>query len=154
MRGLATGRIPLEALRAQQPDTGTSRLWRQAIRFATIGVASTLAYLVLYVVLRGSLGPFTANAVALLLTAVANTAANRRMTFGISSRSGAMRHQLQGLGVFALALALTTASLAALHALDGHPGRALEAVVLVVANLAATVLRFVMFRQWVFRAQK
>jgi putative flippase GtrA len=150
MRGLATGTIPLEALRAQarHPD---QRLWQQATRFVTIGAVSTLAYLGLYIALRGMLGPFAANALALLVTAVANTAANRRVTFGIASRSRAVRHQLQGLGVFGVALAVTSASLAILRDLDPHPGRGLEAAVLVGSNLVATVVRFVLFRQWVFR---
>ena len=60
-----------------------------------VGVASTLAYAVLYVLLRGPFPAFTANLLALLLTAVANTAANRRLTFGVRGRD-ALRHQLQG----------------------------------------------------------
>ena len=65
---------------------------------------------------RRSLGAQPANLVALLLTAVANTAANRRLTFGVSGRAGAGRHQVQGLAVFGLGLALTSGSLALLHA--------------------------------------
>src|SRR6516165_5571367 len=52
-------------------------LVRQVLRFATIGAASTLAYLLLYSGLRSVLGAQAANAIALLLTAIANTAANR-----------------------------------------------------------------------------
>ena len=58
-------------------------------------------------------GAQVANLVALLLTAVANTAANRRLTFGVRGRGGAARHQAQGLVVFALGLALTSGSLLA-----------------------------------------
>jgi len=47
-------------------------------RFAAIGVVSTLAYALLYLALRGPLGAGAANAMALAVTAVANTAANRR----------------------------------------------------------------------------
>jgi putative flippase GtrA len=65
-----------------------------------------------------------------------------------------MRHQLQGLLVFGLALALTSGALATLHALSPHPSRALELGVLTSANLIATVLRFVLFRAWVFRARR
>ena len=57
-----------------------------------------------------------ANVVALLLTAIANTAANRAYTFGVRGRARVVRHQGQGLAVFALAWALTSGSLAALHA--------------------------------------
>jgi putative flippase GtrA len=152
MRGLATGRIPLEALQAQiAPSSRVPGLWQQVVRFAAIGVLSTLAYVVLYVLLRLGMGPFYANALALLVTAIANTAANRRLTFGIASRVDAVKHQLQGLGVFAIALAVTSASLAGLHQADAHPARLLEAAVLVAANLVATALRFVLLRRWVFR---
>ena len=44
----------------------------------------------------------------LLVTAVANTAANRRLTFGISGRRHAARHQFKGLIVFGIGLALTS----------------------------------------------
>jgi len=65
-----------------------------------------------------------------------------------------VRHQIQGLVVFGLALALTSLSLVSLHAAAVHPSRSLELVVLVLANLAATVLRFVLLRSWVFRARR
>ena len=54
-----------------------------------MGVASTVAYLALYVLLRAVLPAVAANALALLVTAVANTAANRRFTFEVAGRAGA-----------------------------------------------------------------
>ncbi len=127
------------------------RLTRQVGQFGAIGVLSTIAYLGLYAVLRAHIGAFSANAIALGVTAVANTAANRRITFGLTHRAGMLRHQVQGLGVFGLALALTSASLAALHLVDPHPARWAELTALVIANLAATALRFVLLKRWVFR---
>jgi putative flippase GtrA len=124
----------------------------QFLSFGAIGVISTLAYLLLYLVLRHGISAQAANAVALLTTAIANTAANRRLTFGVVGRDGLVRHQLQGLGVFAAALALTSVSLAILHAITATPPRVAELTVLVLANLAATILRFVLLRGWVFRA--
>jgi glycosyltransferase involved in cell wall biosynthesis len=61
------------------------------------------------------------------------------------------RAQLQGLVVFALGLALTSGSLWGLHAATATPSRTAEVAVLVTANAAATLLRFVLFRGWVFR---
>jgi putative flippase GtrA len=127
------------------------RLGRQLGSFAGIGILSTLAYLGLYVALRSSLGALTANAVSLAVTATANTAANRRLTFGVTERAGRLRHQVQGGAVFALALALTSGSIWLLHTIDPHRGRAIEVVVLLLANLVATIGRFVMLRSWVFR---
>jgi putative flippase GtrA len=149
-RGLAGGDIPVDELRrALRGEQAPTSLTGQVARFAAVGVASTLAYLLLYVLLRGPLGPQGANALGLLLTAVGNTAVNRRFTFG--SSTGAARSQLQGLLVLAAALVLTSGSLHALHALVPGPARWLELGVLVLANLAATVLRFLLLRHWVFR---
>ena len=147
-RGLASGRLPAR-LHAAVPGPDP-RLGRQLWRFAAIGVASTLAYVVLYLALRGGIGAQAANAVALLVTAVANTAANRRLTFGVRGAASRLRQQAEGLGVFALGLAMTSGSLAALHLAQGRPPRALEVAVLVAANAAATLARFLLLRGWVF----
>ncbi len=141
------------------PEVGSAATPRvgfraQVVRFATIGVFSTLAYAVLYLMLRTGLSGQLANALALLATAVANTAANRRYTFSIRRRLGRARHQAQGLAVFALALGLTSSALGLLNLLDPRASRAVELTVLVVANLLATVLRFVLLRSWVFRARR
>jgi putative flippase GtrA len=161
LRALATGRLPVAELRASlgrgplaDPVPGVpAGLVGQLVRFATIGVLSTLAYLVLFVALRGVVAAQPANLVALGVTAVANTAANRRITFGIRGGPGAGRAQLQGLVVFGLGLALTSGSLAVLHATT-TPARSTEVVVLVAANALATLLRFVLLRGWVFRTAR
>ncbi|MFI6131307.1 dolichyl-phosphate beta-glucosyltransferase [Micromonospora sp. NPDC051141] len=153
VRALVTGALPLARLRAQlgraplpaPPAQVPVGLPGQLVRFAAVGVASTLAYLLLFLLARGPLGAQPANLLALLLTAVANTAANRRLTFGVTGRRHAGRHHLQGLLAFALGLALTSGSLAVLHAVT-TPARAVELTVLVAANLAATALRFLLLR--------
>ncbi|SDC55886.1 Glycosyltransferase involved in cell wall bisynthesis [Geodermatophilus telluris] len=162
LRALATGRLPLAQLRdsigrGPLPDRlpgDSSSPAGQLVRFAAVGVLSTAAYLLLFLLLRGVLAAQPANLVALLVTAVANTAANRRVTFGIRGGPGAGRHQLQGLVVFALALALTSGSLGLLHLAAPSPARAVELAVLLAANAAATLLRFVLLRDWVFRGAR
>ena len=109
-----------------------------------------MAYLLLFLLLRSVMPAQAANALSLLITAVANTAANRRLTFGIRGRAQAARHQVKGLIAFAIGLGLTSGALAGLHAMRGAPGRGAEVAVLVMANLIATVLRFALFRNWVF----
>jgi hypothetical protein len=91
---------------------------------------------------------------SLLATAVANTAANRRLTFGISGRLHAARHQVKGLIAFGFGLALTSGALAGLDSGSSHASRGLEVSVLVAANLMATVIRFVLYRTWVFGGSK
>jgi len=153
-RALVCGDLPVRELRQQLgrgrvelPGVPVS-LARQAIRFAAVGVLSTVAYLLLFLLAR-PVGAQAANLFALFVTAIANTSVNRRFTFGVRG-SGLARHQAQGLVVFGLGLALTSGSLAALASLVDHPNRAVELTVLVAANLAATVLRFVLLREWVF----
>ncbi|GHB06348.1 glycosyltransferase [Streptomyces termitum] len=157
-RALATGSLPLDRLARPFGDDPRDRelpgvpggLARQLVGFCVVGVLSTLFYLALYSLFRLGAGAQVANAAALLVSAVANTAANRRLTFGVRGRDRAVRHQAQGLVVFAIGLALTSGSLAALGAASGDPAHSTELAVLVVANLAATVLRFLLFRLWVF----
>ena len=113
----------------------------------------TLAYLVLFVALRGTFGAQGANLVAWLVTAVADTAANRRLTFGLSGRPGAARSQVEGLLVFGTGMLITSGALFALAAL-ARPTQVLELAVLVVANVVAGLLRFSLLRQWVFAPRR
>ncbi|MFE6839523.1 glycosyltransferase [Streptomyces sp. NPDC057705] len=158
-RALAVGALPLDRLSRPFGDDPRDRtalpgvdggLARQLLGFCAVGALSTLLYLLLYSAFRGGAGPQTANGAALLLSAVANTAANRRLTFGVRGRDRAVRHQAQGLVVFGIGLALTSGSLAALGAATADPAHGTELAVLITANLAATVLRFLLFRAWVF----
>ncbi|WP_326552533.1 bifunctional glycosyltransferase family 2/GtrA family protein [Micromonospora sp. NBC_01813] len=173
-RALATGALPLAEIRrglgrdpidatatATGSGTGTggpagvpAGLTGQLVRFAGVGLVSTLAYLAIFAVLRAGVGAQPANLLALLITAVGNTAVNRRFTFGVGGLDGIGRHHLQGLLVFALGLAVTSGSLALLTSVAPSAGRAVELVVLVAANLAATVSRFLLLRGWVFRRRQ
>jgi len=153
-RGLLSGRLPVadvaERLGRASADAGGGRLGLQVAMFAMVGVASTIAYAVLYLLLRGPLSAFGANLLALVLTTLANTAANRRLTFGVRGRHHAVRHHVRGLVVFGIGLGVTSGALWLLHA-TGHTHHGAEVVVLTVANLVVTVLRFVAMRTWVFR---
>ncbi len=156
LKGFATGDIPIAAIAAQfGPATAAAprSILRQAVHFAAIGIASTAAYLLLFLVLSGPLGAQGANLVALLVTAIANTAANRRFTFGVRGKTGVARHHFEGLVVFGIGLGLTSGALALLHTVV-DPHRAVEVIVLVGANLLATVIRFVLLRGWVFHPRR
>jgi len=122
------------------------RPYRQFLSFGAIGIASTLGYIVLYSGLRSVAAPTVANAFALLTTAVANTAANRRFTFEVSGRRGIARDHAAGLAALGVALALTSVSLGVLDLVAPHRGAAIELAVLVAANAAATLVRFLFLR--------
>ncbi|WP_251046660.1 GtrA family protein [Arthrobacter sp. ISL-85] len=98
---------------------------------------------------RGFMDPQLANFLALLVTAVANTGANRRFTFGIQGGSR-VRHHFEGLIVFGIGLLLTSGALALVHRTT-TPDRWAEVLTVLAANLAATAVRFLLFRLWVFR---
>jgi putative flippase GtrA len=117
----------------------------QLVRFAGVGVASTVAYGLLFLLLRPLTGAFAANALALLITALANTAVNRRLTFGVRGPAGLAGDHVVGLLAFGAGLALTSGALALLHA-AGSTGKGGELAVLTVANATATLLRFAILR--------
>ncbi len=152
---LLTGRLPLAAVSAElgraRASAAAGRTGSQVAIFALVGVASTAAYAVLYLLLRTVAGGQVANLLALLLTAVGNTAANRRLTFGVRGPRHRVRHQLQGLAVFGAGLATTSGSLLVLHRLASTPHPAVEVLVLTAANLVVTLMRFVAMRVWIFR---
>jgi putative flippase GtrA len=139
-------RTALEDLRGIARLLASARL----TRFLGIGVVSTLAYAALYLALRGPLGVGAANATALALTAVANTQANRHLTFGLRGRTALLRQHAMGAVVYVLTLGLTSGALLVLHTLDPSPSQAVEVAVLMVASAGATVTRFVALRSWVF----
>lgn len=155
LRGLSTGRIPIGAVRAElarppmsSPSVGAvagvpAGLFGQLVRFGAIGVASTVAYAVLYLLLRVVLDAQAANLVALAVTAVANTAANRVITFGVRGSDGLVTHHATGLLAFVVALGLTGGSLAALHLMVPDAARWVELLILAAANAVATGVRFV-----------
>ena len=159
--GLALGRIKVPELGQAAPPgarpgpaaagRGPAGWPAQLARFVVVGALCTVAYVLLYLLLRGSMGAQAANAISLLATAIANTTLNRRLTFGIRGRRHAARHQVRGLIAFGVGLALTSGGLAVLHAATASPSRATEVAVLIAANLAATVVRFALYRRWVFR---
>ncbi len=136
-----------------RPDAGTG-LRLQLPRFVAVGAVSTIAYILLYLALRGAMGPQEANALSLLATTVVNTAVNRRFTFGVRGRQHAARHQARGLLAFAAALLLTSSALFALTGVSPTPGPGAEVTALVIANLLAAVLRFALYRRWVFRGRR
>jgi putative flippase GtrA len=151
-RALAGGALPVRELQrslGREPLVpGVPRgMVGQMVRFGIVGIASTVAFAMLYLLLHPVMGAQAANLTALLLTAIANTAANRAFTFGIRGRTGVARHQLNGLLVFAFCLAITSGSLFMLHRFDPTVGKGVELSVLVAANLVATLVRFVALRR-------
>lgn len=124
---------------------------RQLIRFTGVGVVCTATSLALYAVLRPWLGPQPANAVALVLTSLMNTALNRRLTFKITDQRRRARDHLNGLVVIAVALVITGGGLGVLHWLRPDATVADELWTTTLSGFLATAVRFTMLRHWIFR---
>jgi putative flippase GtrA len=131
-------------------DTGL--VW-QLLSFGAIGVLSTVVTLLLYAFFRSTMDPLVANLLALVITTMLNTEANRRFTF-VGSRGSSGRVHMQGLIVFGLYYAFTSSALLVLHWAVAEPSRLLELVVLLGASLLGTAGRFVLLRSWVFNQGK
>ena len=126
-------------------------LVRQLLRFTGVGIICTATSLALYALLRPWLGPQLANATALVLTSLMNTALNRRLTFKISGQRRMARDHLNGMIVIAVALVITGGSLGLLHWL--HPAATVsdELWTTTLSGFVATGVRFTMLRHWIFR---
>ena len=146
---LARGRIPLAHSEPGDAARRTS-LPTQVFRFLGVGIASTIAYALLFLLLRAHTDAPVANVVALVLTTILNTAANRVWTFGVRGRVRAVTHQAQGFLVLVAGLVVTTLALTLSYD-AGLRGTAAELAVLTAANLLVTAGRFAAFRLWVFR---
>lgn len=119
--------------------------------FAVVAIICTTISIALFAGLRPWLGTQWANTISLILCSVLNTSLNRRFSFGISNAHLWWRDQLRGVGVMALALALTSGSLWLLHQLVVGPALTTELAVIVLGNMASALTRFLLLRYWIFR---
>lgn len=154
LRSTLSGRASVTSARSLRDDPGyAGDLSGQLVRFASIGVVSTIVFAVLFWALVEPFGPFIADIIALGVCTVVNTAANRRLTFHTRGRAGRTRHYLASLALAGLPLVLTLSTLAFLAAI-GVTSVSVQIVALTAANLVAAIGRFVLLRRWVFGHRK
>jgi len=140
-----------QGVRRAAPDpAGLSQLFR----FGVVGAFCTAAYAALYWLFREVWAAPLANAVALVLTGLANTAVNRRLTFGVRGRRSLARDHVGGLAALGVALLTTSAAITGLQALFPEAGRLVELAVLTLANVVATVTRFLLLRAWIYHPRQ
>jgi putative flippase GtrA len=130
----------------------TPRL-RHLVMFSVIGLMATVTTLVLYTVFRTWWPPLAANLVAMTLSLLLNTEANRRLTFRDRPRGPLVLVHLQSLVVFALYCGFTSGALLVLDAVADRPSRLVELVVLLASSALGTLGRFVLLNTWIFRLQ-
>ncbi len=137
----------------RQPVSASSPVFTDDLmRFAGIGAVSTFSHLALFSALRPRLGSYRANAVAIGMCSVGNTAAHRGMS-GTASHGLDRRHRLTAAtALLGASLGCTTAGLAVTRAL-GFRSRGAELAALTTANMAAACIRFGILRTWTFRPE-
>jgi putative flippase GtrA len=129
----------------------------QLLSFAGVGILSTLGYLLLFALCWGALGPWGANAAALAVCTLANTAWHHSLAREAPATSVA--RAVRGAGptltsvvavLFGVSLVATTAAIAVATLVAGSrfAGDALAAL---VGSCTASLLRFSLLRGWVFR---
>jgi putative flippase GtrA len=142
------GRIDLPR-RPDEAAAATRPLAEQAVRFASIGIVSTIAFAVLFALMAPSLGVVAADVLALTVCTLANTAANRRLTFSLAGRSTRARHHARALVVGLVPLSLNLIALAAAWLL-GTTSIVGYLIALTLSNAIGAVIRFSLLQQWVF----
>ncbi|MGP0031967.1 MAG: glycosyltransferase [Acidimicrobiales bacterium] len=138
--------------RRTHPDSSPARqvATEQLLRFAGVGVISTLGYLFLFVAWRPLAGPYGANAMAVAICTIFNTAVHRELAHSLYGPGQRGRFAAVTAGLLAISLALTTAALYVAQQLAGS-SLGFELLAVTVANAMAAVLRFSVLRAWVFR---
>ncbi len=122
----------------------------QLLRFAGVGVISTLGYLFLFLAWRPLFGAFGANTLALALTTMFNTAVHRELLRGTNGQPRRGRFLAVSAGLYLVSLAFTTLGLLVAQWID--PGALLpELLALTGATLVAAIFRFTVLRAWIYR---
>jgi putative flippase GtrA len=138
--------------RPKRAPTGRTRQVAadQLMRFAGVGVISTVGYLFLFLAWRPLLGAFGANTLALAITTVFNAAVHRELARGTNGSPRRGRFLAVSGALYLVSLAFTTLGL--LVAQWIAPGALLaELIAVTVANIVAAFFRFAVLRAWIFR---
>ena len=121
----------------------------QVVGFLLVGIAGTVGYLAVYALLRTVMPAHVANVTARIAAAIPTTWVNGRHTF--RSPISALRMYTGALVVLAVGVVVTGVPLAAEQALLGADDRPAELLTLAGATVVATVVRFLLLRNWLFR---
>jgi len=120
----------------------------QLCRYAVVGGVGTLLNVLLFLVARTWLDAVPANLVAIVLSTLATTEANRRFTF--RGERHRWRTLLQNLGTVVFYASYGAAVLMLLDMLVARPTQLMESVAVAAASLFGGIARFSVMRLWEF----
>ncbi|MGW0328577.1 GtrA family protein [Nocardia sp. NPDC003183] len=143
--GSASHVDPIRVLRFLRGDHALAQL----IRFALVGGASNIAYVLLFMTMHDS-GPLVANVAGSMVSTVIANELHRQLTFRAGSRVGGFTAQWEGGGLALLGLGISTAALAGLDFLAPNLGEVAQAGAVIAVMAAVGGLRFLVLRSLVF----
>ncbi|WP_433665352.1 GtrA family protein [Nocardia sp. CA-128927] len=121
----------------------------QLIRFALVGGASNIAYVLLFMAMNG-MGPLVANIAGSILSTVIANELHRQLTFHAAGRVGWFTAQWEGGGLALIGLLISTAALASLDFWAPGLGATAQAGAVIVTMAAVGGMRFLALRGFVF----
>jgi putative flippase GtrA len=135
----------------RQASYNLSRRIERAVEFTRVGILSTLAYAVLFILLRGA-GNYGADAIALFVCAIANFAAHLLMSPDVDHRSQVALVLAALSGLFTSLLFTMGALL--ISSLTIGAGWLPSLIAVMLATAIAGVVRFAVFRSLVFKTNR
>nr|WP_229745988.1 GtrA family protein [Rhodococcus trifolii] len=128
----------------------SDRALAQLVRFAMVGGASNIVYVVVFLLMRPE-GALVANAVGAASSTVLANELHRRLTFHAADRVGWFTAQWEAGGLALVGLVATTAAIAALGVVLPSASDFVAAAVVVTVTAIVGGLRFIALRGLVFR---
>lgn len=125
------------------------RAFAQLVRFALVGGASNIAYVLLFLVMNG-MGTVVANIAGSILSTVIANELHRRLTFQAAGRVDWFTAQWEGGGLALVGLLISTAALAGLEFWAPGLGELTQTGAVIVIMAAVGGIRFVALRGFVF----
>ncbi|WP_051161260.1 GtrA family protein [Nocardia transvalensis] len=121
----------------------------QLIRFALVGGASNIAYVLLFLAMSG-IGPLVANIAGSIVSTVIANELHRQLTFRAAGRVGWFTAQWEGGGLALLGVLISTAALAVLGFWAPGLGGLAQAGAMIAVTAAVGGMRFLALRGFVF----
>ncbi|WP_067854624.1 GtrA family protein [Nocardia shimofusensis] len=118
-------------------------------RFALVGGASNIAYVLLFAAMYG-MGSITANIAGSAVSTVLANELHRRLTFRAADRVHWFTAQWEAGGLAVLGLVITTAALAAIEVFTPGLGGGAQAAAVLAITAAVGGMRFLALRGFVF----
>jgi putative flippase GtrA len=128
------------------------RLWRELVKFGSIGVITFMIATGLSNALHSALhmGPLTSFAIAVMVATTVAYFANRYWTFKHRDRTGLRREYVLFFGLNAIGLAISELFIGALYPFGLERSVVAFNVAQLVGNAAATLFRYWSYKKWVF----